>query len=132
MAASMSDCSFELGKRQRVETSCEEIKQLLVTSGVSESVVGAIEEHGLTADTIFDLTDEDLKEIAPRLGDRIKVKKVLLTMRNKVNNVRSKQSCYYNIIIKLFKYIAIIILILHLSVRQRVRAGGHGKPFDPS
>ena len=112
MAASMSDCSFELGKRQRVETSCEEIKQLLVTSGVSESVVGAIEEHGLTADTIFDLTDEDLKEIAPRLGDRIKVKKVLLTMRNKVNNVRSKQSCYYNIIIKLFKYIAIYYIIV--------------------
>ena len=31
-----------------------------------------------------------------------------------------------------FLVIIIIILILHLSVRDRVRAGGHGKPFDPS
>ena len=48
---------------------------------LSQSILETILEHKIDGETFLQLEDEDLKEIAPLLGDRIKLKRCIQTQK---------------------------------------------------
>jgi len=44
---------------------------------ISESILEAIEDHKIDGGVFMELTEEYLREIAPLLGDRLKIKRAI-------------------------------------------------------
>ena len=47
---------------------------------ISTNVLEKVKEHNIDGDVFLALTDEYLREIAPLLGDRLKMKKIISTV----------------------------------------------------
>ena len=54
---------------------------------ISEDILKKIVEHKIDGEVFLSLNDEYLREIAPLLGDRLKIKHVLTTTFAKVSTV---------------------------------------------
>lgn len=49
----------------------------LLSKEVSQDVLNSFEHHGIDGAAFLEMNDEHLKEVAPRIGDRIALKKLL-------------------------------------------------------
>ena len=66
--------------------SCEAFGEFLLSQGVRSSVVTAVVDNRINSELFVGLEEEDLKEVAPAVGDRIKLRKILNEARK--NSVR--------------------------------------------
>ena len=55
--------------------SVQELCGLLCPKGISEDVAENFQEHGIDGETFLLMSDDELKEVAPRMADRMKLKK---------------------------------------------------------
>lgn len=67
--------SFELFSPSDV---CDFLKEKV--PGVSESVLERVIDHKIDGDVFLQLNDDYVKELAPLLGDRLKVRKALTSL----------------------------------------------------
>lgn len=61
--------------------SCEDFAAYLQDNGVHEDVVANVNYNRVTSCIFLDLAEDDLKEIAPAVGDRIVLRKILQQAR---------------------------------------------------
>ena len=64
---------------------CLRLKQDIPS--ISESILDKILEHKIDGEVFLSLNDENLREIAPLLGDRLKIKRVISETVVKLNTV---------------------------------------------
>lgn len=62
----------------------EEFATYLTDKGLHEDVVANVTSNRITSSLFLDLAESDLKELAPAIGDRISLRKILEEAR-KVN-----------------------------------------------
>ena len=63
------------------EMDCEEFGEFLLSKGINSDVISAIISHRVCGELFVSLSDDELKEIAPSIGDRIRLRKVLTEAR---------------------------------------------------
>ena len=56
---------------------CEDFAAYLQDNGIHEDVVSNVISNRVTSCIFLDLAEDDLKEIAPAVGDRIALRKIL-------------------------------------------------------
>ena len=56
---------------------CDDLRDFLVKEGYHEDVVSTFSTNRICSQTFLEMTDEDLKELIPVMGDRIRVRKLL-------------------------------------------------------
>ena len=76
--------------------SSSDLAKVLLEKGFSGDIATAIEEHGIDGETFCEMTDTHLREIAPRIGDRVKLKQVQDSERCAANKVllNQKSACH--------------------------------------
>ena len=57
---------------------CRNLKERLPT--IAKTILDSIIEHKIDGEVFLSLTDDNLREIAPLLGDRLKIKRVISTL----------------------------------------------------
>ena len=55
----------------------QEFGDYLLKEGVHEDVVSAIVSNRICSETFLDSTESDLKELAPTIGDRIRLRNII-------------------------------------------------------
>lgn len=73
----MDQCTVE-------KYSCNEIVDYVKERipGISDSVLSAIAENKIDGETFLEIDEDSLREIAPLIGDRAKLKKIISQLRN--------------------------------------------------
>ena len=56
--------------------STNDLATFLLEKGFHRDIASLIEEHGIDGETFCEMTDTHLSEIAPRIGDRVKLKRI--------------------------------------------------------
>ena len=56
---------------------CRHLKERVPS--ISKAILDCVMEHKIDGEVFLSLTDENLREIAPLLGDRLKIKRVIST-----------------------------------------------------
>lgn len=64
--------------------SCFELTEFMRDNGIPESVVGNFASNEVTGECCLQLTEMEMKELAPKIGDRVKLRQ-LLTKHKEVN-----------------------------------------------
>ena len=59
----------------------QEFGEYLLQNGVHEDVVATVVNNRICCETFLDLSESDLKELAPTVGDRIRLRKILEEVR---------------------------------------------------
>lgn len=59
------------------ELNCVDFSDFLVKEGFHEDVVSAFTANRICGQTFIEMTDEDIKELLPVIGDRIRIRKLL-------------------------------------------------------
>lgn len=59
------------------DMNCTEFNEFLVKKGFHEDVVSSFYNNRICGATFSDLTEEDLKELLPVIGDRARVRRLL-------------------------------------------------------
>ena len=67
--------------------SVAELYLYLIDSEVSSDVASKIRDHKINGELFLELGDEELKEVAPALGDRAQLKKLQRTLTETSNQV---------------------------------------------
>ncbi len=52
------------------------LANFLIEKGFSEDIVFAFEENGIDGETFCDMSDSHMKEVAPRIAERVKLKRI--------------------------------------------------------
>ena len=74
-----------LSDRDSIELlDCQEFGEFLTAEGIHEDVVSLFVTNRVNGSTFLKLSEDDLKELIPTIGDRVIVREIL-----KVHNVRS-------------------------------------------
>ena len=60
---------------------CVEFSEFLVKEGFHEDVVSAFSSNRICGLTFVQLTEDDLKEMLPVIGDRVRIRKLLSEIR---------------------------------------------------
>ena len=59
------------------ELDCEAFGEYLLEKGLHEDVVATITSNRICSETFVALTESDLKELTPTIGDRIRLRNIL-------------------------------------------------------
>jgi len=59
------------------EMTCSEFSDFLMEQGFHEDVISTFSNNRICGSTFCDLTEEDLKELLPVIGDRARVRRLL-------------------------------------------------------
>ncbi len=59
------------------DLSVKELGDFLLSKHIPQDVVDNINEHGVNGETLLIMTSEHLKEISPRIVDRISLEKIV-------------------------------------------------------
>ena len=59
------------------EFDVKELSDYLINEGLHEDVVAAIYDNRITGAILVNLTESDLKELAPTIGDRVTLRKLI-------------------------------------------------------
>ena len=59
------------------EMNCSEFTEFLTKQGFHEGVVSSLSNNRVCGASFCDLTEEDLKELLPVIGDRVRVRRLL-------------------------------------------------------
>lgn len=62
------------------EEICTYVKEQIPS--ISDEILEKFEEHKIDGSVFLELNDEYLREIAPRLGDRLKLKRIIVKAQN--------------------------------------------------
>ena len=57
--------------------SIDDLADYLLLGGISGDTVDKLKDHGVGGDTLLEMTDEHLKEVAPKIADRVNLKKIV-------------------------------------------------------
>lgn len=63
------------------ELSCADFCDFLLKEGFHEDIVSTFTKNRICGETFFEMTEEDIKELVPIVGDRIRVRKLLNVVR---------------------------------------------------
>ncbi len=63
---------------------CTELADFMLDNGISESVIDNFVTNEVTGECCIQLTEMEMKELAPKIGDRVKLRQ-LITKHNEVN-----------------------------------------------
>ncbi len=64
--------------------SCTELANFMLDNGISESVIDNFVTNEVTGECCIQLTEMEMKELAPKIGDRVKLRQ-LITKHKEVN-----------------------------------------------
>ncbi len=64
--------------------SCTELADFMLDNGISESVIDTFVTNEVTGECCIQLTEMEMKELAPKIGDRVKLRQ-LITKHKEVN-----------------------------------------------
>ncbi len=64
--------------------SCTELVDFMLDNGISESVIDNFVTNEVTGECCIQLTEMEMKELAPKIGDRVKLRQ-LITKHKEVN-----------------------------------------------
>ncbi len=64
--------------------SCTELADFMLDNGISESVIDNFVTNKVTGECCIQLTEMEMKELAPKIGDRVKLRQ-LITKHKEVN-----------------------------------------------
>ncbi len=64
--------------------SCTELVDFMLGNGISESVIDNFVTNEVTGECCIQLTEMEMKELAPKIGDRVKLRQ-LITKHKEVN-----------------------------------------------
>ena len=59
------------------ELNCEDFGDFLMKQGFHEDMVSAVTANRICGQTFIEMSDKDIKEVFPVIGDRIRVRKLL-------------------------------------------------------
>jgi len=68
------------------DMSYEELGEFLQLNGLQDDIISSVMEHKLSGETFLELTEGDLKELIPTIGDRITIRRLLRALREVSNN----------------------------------------------
>lgn len=73
------------GLNERLSSSelCDQLKKQIPS--LSETILHQIEENKIDGEVFFSLDDESLRELAPLIGDRLKLRKLITSARETVS-----------------------------------------------
>ncbi len=63
---------------------CTELADFMLDNGISESVIDNFVTNEVTGECCIQLTEMEMKELAPKIGDRVKLRQ-LITKHKEVN-----------------------------------------------
>ena len=63
------------------EMTCNEFTDFLMKEGFHEDVISSFSSNRICGATFCSLTEEDLKELLPVIGDRARVRRLLLDVK---------------------------------------------------
>lgn len=76
-----------------LEMNCSEFAEFLTDKGFHEEIVSSFSSNRVNGANFFDLTDEDLKEMLPVVGDRAHIRRLMRDLKE-VNEIRIRISSY--------------------------------------
>lgn len=59
------------------QLTCNEFSEYLTREGVHEEIIAKFSDNRICGETFCDLTEEDLKELLPVVGDRVRIRRLL-------------------------------------------------------
>lgn len=89
--------------------SVEDLAECIIASGVSIEAVENIRKHDISGEIFMSMDNEDIKEIAPKMSDKVRLKKLqgreaIATTCNKV------RSCVYYIMYRgIFCHVLVLV-----------------------
>jgi len=78
------------------DMTCEELGEFLQLSGLQDDIVSSVMQHKVSGETFLELTEGDLKELIPNIGDRITIRKLLRALREVSNTMQASYCCVYS------------------------------------
>lgn len=66
------------------EMSVSELSSFLARSGIKDEVVKRVKEEDITGDIFLHLSNENLKDVAPKLADRVRLTQLQERLSGKV------------------------------------------------
>ena len=66
-----------MGKEDVEKYDCQQLSDYLLSSGIREEVTEAFQANLINGEAFLELSEEDLKELLPVIGDRILIRKLL-------------------------------------------------------
>jgi len=85
-----------MDQRDVMGYSCEEVVEF-VKKGIptiSEGVLSAIANNKIDGEIFLEIDEESLREIAPLIGDRAKLKKIIAKLRNAETLAKVRLTCF--------------------------------------
>jgi len=67
------------------EMTPEELGYFLQECGLQDDIASAVVQHNISGAAFIELTEDDLKELIPRIGDRIAIRRVVKRIRDLVS-----------------------------------------------
>ena len=76
--------------------SCEEVVEFVKKRipTISEGVLSAIADNKIDGEIFLEIDEESLREIAPLIGDRAKLKKIIAKLRNTETLAKVHLTCF--------------------------------------
>lgn len=68
---------LKMGKEDVEKYDCQQLSDYLLSSGIREEVTEAFQANLINGEAFLELSEEDLKELLPVIGDRILIRKLL-------------------------------------------------------
>ena len=76
--------ALTMSTEQVLSLNCEELGEFLVSKGIHSSISTAIVDNRIDGELFVALEERDLAEIAPVIGDRMRLRRILSTLKNSV------------------------------------------------
>lgn len=74
---------------------CEELSEVLESQGVHGDIVAAFSNNRISGEAFLNLTEDDLKELLPIIGDRIYIRGLLQNARKTALTVPLCILCHF-------------------------------------
>ena len=76
----------------------EELENFLQENGCSETMINAVRENNLRGSDLLLLTEAEVKELAPKLGDRAKLRELIKKHKVKLQGKKMHEITQFTII----------------------------------
>ena len=63
------------------DMTCEELGEFLQLNGLHDDIVSTFVAHKVSGEAFLELTEGDLKELIPNIGDRVAIRKLARVLR---------------------------------------------------
>ena len=66
---------------------CEEFSEFLEEQGAHEDIIASFSSNRISGEAFLNLSEDDLKELLPVIGDRVYIRNLLRNARDKTSTV---------------------------------------------